>query len=134
MIEEYKKFKDSLAALCERGVIRKETKKKFGAFDGEEKHGELIHSVCGELNILFGESASNSKEYRAMCSSVIELLISLEAYYSGFEHEFAVVGAYIKLTEQANATMTSSAFQKMSAHLEEYNKSLQNIKYGLRLF
>lgn len=134
MPDEYKEFTDELARLCERGVIKKSNKNRFSHYENSDDPCALIYSVCTDLSYLFGESELASAEYSALCAAAENFIMSLKYKFENFDRHFAVVCAYIRVTVKANATGARSAFKIMSDRLEEYNKSLQNIKFGRELF
>ncbi|MDE6401761.1 MAG: hypothetical protein K2L54_04020 [Clostridiales bacterium] len=134
MLKEYKAFIDGLAQLCERGVIKKQNKKRFSHYENCDNPCELIYSVCTDLLLTFGESEKASTEYAALCAAAEKFIMSLNYMFVNSDRYFAVVCAYIRITAKANAVGSSSAFKIMGERLEEYNKSLQNIKFGRELF
>lgn len=134
MLDEYKKFTAELAELCERGVIKKSNKKRFSHYENSDNPCELIYSVCTDLSLIFGESGRASAEYAALCAAAEKFISSLKHLFINFDRHFAVVCAYIRVTAKANAAGDPTAFKIMGDRLEEYNKSLHNIKYGAELF
>ena len=68
------------------------------------------------------------------CAAAEKFISSLKHLFVNFDRHFAIVCAYIRVTAKANATGDPIAFKIMGDRLEEYNKSLHNIKYGAELF
>lgn len=134
VIEEYSKFKIELASLCERGKISKDTKKAFSHYAETLDPGKLIYAVCSDLTLLFERSPIDSKEYAAVCAAAVDMIFPLKRLFVNLDRHFAVVCAFLRLTVKANARPTPSLFKIVNAGLREYHESLQNIKYGLRLF
>ncbi len=129
----YKDFKAELAKLCERGRITKDTKKAFSHYPETTSPSILIYSVCSDLLVLFGKSKENSAEYGSVSAAAVELISELGGTLDGFSRDVATLCAYITLTQKANAG-DKAQFDKLKKHSADFNRSLQNIRYGLPLF
>lgn len=93
----------------------------------------LIYSVCSDLIVLFDNAELNSVEYGCVSEAVVMLIMSVSAAVKGFSRDVATLCAYIKLTQKANCG-DAAQFEKLKKHAEDFNKSLQNVRYGLPLF
>ncbi len=134
----YSDYKAELAALCERGLIRRETKKRFSRFSGFSSAGETVFCVASELNAMFTECKRHSEEFAAVAELTVEFISGMSAELpelSEPSHDVAVVCAYLLLLADANSSDSPfRAFEILSARAGEFNMCLQNIKHGLRIF
>lgn len=134
-VDGYSDYKAKLGALCERGRISRETKKRFSRFSGSSSAGEIVFSVASELNAMFTECERHSEEFKAIAELTVEFVSGQTAELPELSHDIAVVCAYLLLLADANSSDSPfRALEIASARAGEFNRSLQNIKHGLRIF
>ena len=131
-MECYDKFKSKLAALCERGKITREVKKRFGAkADGLR---EAVFAVGSAMQEYFPECEMNDEGFAAVCDAATDLFACFAEKERAFALEAAVIGAYVKLMREFNARGGGHEGKILKERAEKYFMALQNIKRGLRLF
>ncbi len=129
----YNDFKSRLAFLCERGKISKDVKKRFIGGRAEDLHG-VIYSVGSELYAYFTECKMNDEGFAAVCDAATDLFACFGNSEKSFALEAAVLGAYTKVMREFNMSGGKDKGRIIKEKYEQYNKALQNIKYGTVLF
>lgn len=134
-MDEYRNFKAALNRACEYGKISKRAKNGFRNCEKCEDPSALIYSACSDLFILFWESGKSSEEYGIVCAEVVKLVRALGVRLGGFDDDVDTVCEYAELSVRANTSDDpKSGLKALSDGAEAYNKSLQNLRYGLKLF
>ncbi len=129
----YDNFKSRLAFLCERGKISKDVKKRFIGGRAEDIR-EIVYAVGNELYTYFTECKMNDEGFAAVCDAAADLFACFGDSERSFSVEAAIIGAYAKVMLEFNKSGGKEKGRIIKEKFEQYNKALQNIKYGVALF